>query len=201
MAVRIGVVDPLPLYRRGVAAELVAAGYAAEPVDDSLAWVGVDEPRALLFTVTTAEDWDRLRMLCAAAKHAAVIAVLDQAEPQAYARAITAGAGGVISRDAAPARLREALGAVERGECLLPLAAVRELARAGEIARETGPVPSAEERGWLSALAGGSSVGRVADGAGYSERMMFRLLRDLYGRMGVPSRTAALIRAREEGWI
>jgi DNA-binding NarL/FixJ family response regulator len=74
-------------------------------------------------------------------------------------------------------------------------------ARVGEGARDADPVPSAEERRWLGAVARGSNVGRVAAEAGYSERMMFRLLRDLYGRMGVPNRTAALIRAREEGWI
>ena len=201
MVVRIGVVDPLPLYRRGVAAELAAAGYAIEPVKDSLSWVRVNEPRTLLFTIANAEDWDLLRELCEVATHAAVIAVLDQAVPHGYVRAITAGAVGAVSRNATPNRLLETVGAAVRGDCLLPLDAVRELTRATETAEATGPVPSAEERRWLDALARGSSVGRVAAQAGYSERMMFRLLRDLYGRIGVPSRTAALIRAREEGWI
>jgi DNA-binding NarL/FixJ family response regulator len=30
---------------------------------------------------------------------------------------------------------------------------------------------------------------------------MFRLLADVYARLGVTSRTGALMRAREEGWL
>jgi DNA-binding NarL/FixJ family response regulator len=61
--------------------------------------------------------------------------------------------------------------------------------------------PSSREIGWLRDLANGVSVGRIAEGAGYSERMMFRLLRDLYARLGARNRTEALMLARERDWI
>jgi DNA-binding CsgD family transcriptional regulator len=44
-------------------------------------------------------------------------------------------------------------------------------------------------------------VVRLADRAGYSERAMFRLLRQLYLRIGARNRTEALMRAHERGWL
>jgi hypothetical protein len=44
-------------------------------------------------------------------------------------------------------------------------------------------------------------VARLAATVGYSERMMFRLLADLYARLGADNRTRALMRARDEGWL
>lgn len=60
---------------------------------------------------------------------------------------------------------------------------------------------SAERLSWLRALAAGSTVARLADEAGYSERAMFRLLSALYRDMGVDGRVQALMRARDEGWL
>jgi DNA-binding CsgD family transcriptional regulator len=54
---------------------------------------------------------------------------------------------------------------------------------------------------WLRTLAAGSTVARLAEGVGYSERAMFRLLRDLYQRLGVKSRTEALMLAQQQGWL
>ena len=52
-----------------------------------------------------------------------------------------------------------------------------------------------------SRRAGGSTVAALANQAGYSERAMFRLLHGLYQRLGVRTRTEALIRAHERGWL
>jgi len=41
-----------------------------------------------------------------------------------------------------------------------------------------------EEAEWLDALARGATVVSLADDYGYSERVMFRRLRDLYERLG-----------------
>jgi DNA-binding CsgD family transcriptional regulator len=50
-----------------------------------------------------------------------------------------------------------------------------------------------EEQSWLRSMAGGMTVADLAESVGYSERAMFRLLRDLYRRIGVKNRTEALI--------
>jgi DNA-binding CsgD family transcriptional regulator len=44
-------------------------------------------------------------------------------------------------------------------------------------------------------------VGQLADQAGYSERAMFRMLRNLYAKLKVSTRTEALMHARERGWL
>lgn len=57
------------------------------------------------------------------------------------------------------------------------------------------------EISWIRQLTQGLAVARLAERAGYSERMMFRLLRDLYQRWGVANRTEAIIHARDNGWL
>lgn len=54
---------------------------------------------------------------------------------------------------------------------------------------------------WLQQLARGITVADLAERAGYSERMMFRLLRTLYAELHASHRTEALIRARDRGWV
>jgi len=49
-------------------------------------------------------------------------------------------------------------------------------------------------------MARGDSVASLATSVGYSERMMFRLLRDLYTRIGAANHIGALMKARDEGW-
>jgi hypothetical protein len=55
--------------------------------------------------------------------------------------------------------------------------------------------------GWLRELSIGTTVGQLATGAGYSERMMFRRVRDLYTHMGVRTKMEALLMAQEQGWF
>ncbi|MDQ3641282.1 MAG: hypothetical protein M3450_07420 [Actinomycetota bacterium] len=58
-----------------------------------------------------------------------------------------------------------------------------------------------EEVGWLQTLARGATVARLAGEVGYSEREMFRILSNLYQRMGVVSRTEALVQAAQWGLL
>ena len=57
------------------------------------------------------------------------------------------------------------------------------------------------ESGWLRQLAGGVPVRDIADSIGYSEREMFRMLHDLYMRIGVRDRTDAIIWATRHGLL
>ena len=58
---------------------------------------------------------------------------------------------------------------------------------------------SERDRDWLRRLARGDTVAELAQSADYSTREMFRLLANLYGRMGVRRRTEALITAAHWG--
>jgi DNA-binding NarL/FixJ family response regulator len=203
MVLRVAVTDPFPLFRHGVRMALAEAGLDAESPTDLLTWARIDEPRLLLFTVRTAQDWDLLPELCQARAGTTVIAVLEDASVSASVRALHAGAAGILPRDATLPAMREVVGAAVRGDSLVPTPVLRALTEwqpSAEPATGAGR-PSAAERDWLRHLARGDNVAAVATRAGYSERMMFRLLRDLYTKIGAANRTEAMIKARDEGWI
>jgi DNA-binding NarL/FixJ family response regulator len=81
---------------------------------------------------------------------------------------------------------------------LLPTGVLRALLKP---AVDTAATLSEREIGWLRRLREGFTVARLAKHAGYSERMMFRLLADLYAKLRVANRTDAIVYAREQGWI
>ena len=203
MVVRVAVVDPLPLYRHGVGATLAEAGIRTEAPEDLVAWAGVDEPRLVLFTVTAADGWAYLSTLCRVRAETKIIAVLEEASVHACVRALSAGAAAVLARDAPPRIMREVFDAAVRDNSLVPTSVLRALTDAGTPdPNATGSSqPMDAEKEWLRQLARGDSVARLAVRAGYSERMMFRLLRDLYTKIGVSGRTEALIKARGDGWL
>ena len=126
-----------------------------------------------------------------------VALVTDEA---AASRAVLNGAAAVLSREVGAAHLRDACRAVLRDEYVLPAPVVRELLR--RVARWDDKVLLADrELGWLRDLSQGHTVAAVAARSGYSERMMFRLLSDLYAKLGVANRTEAMLLARERGWM
>ena len=84
---------------------------------------------------------------------------------------------------------------------MLPIDVLRALIDPDRDSRAEGAMPSPSEVDWLHQLAGGLTVGQLAAQVGYSERMMFRLLRELYDRLQVKGRTEALMLARQRGWL
>ncbi len=115
-------------------------------------------------------------------------------------RVVRAGASVVVARDATAGELKAAvLAAVER-RAHLPADVLRAAVNLSTTP-DTRAVPTADERRWLQELVSGTTVGRLAKQAGYSERMMFRILKELYSRLGADTRTQALMQARASGWI
>jgi DNA-binding NarL/FixJ family response regulator len=202
MSVRIAVSDPLPLVRHGIMAILGDAGFEPEVPEDLLEWVRQDQRRVVLFTLHAPERWKELAELCDADARVLVVALLTETSIPTYVQAIESGAVAAVPRDAPPELVHQVFEAALEGKSLLPVEVVRVLAtsRTGRAAeRQEGPSPREIE--WLRQLAGGATVGQLADHAGYSERAMFRLLRELYGHVGARNRTEALMRAKEEGWL
>ncbi|MEU5878779.1 hypothetical protein [Spirillospora sp. NPDC047279] len=106
----------------------------------------------------------------------------------------------MLPRDVSFTALCDAMRAIVGGYGLVPVEVLRSLA-AGAVHEGTARPLSDDEIGWLRQLADGVTVGRLAEWGGYSERMMFRLLAELYGRLGAENRTKALMRPRDEGWL
>jgi DNA-binding NarL/FixJ family response regulator len=201
MFIRAAVWDPLPLFCRGLLALLAAAGFDVEVPEDLMSWVCCDGMKILLMTLATPADWQLLTALKPARSDLAVVAILADPNLTLHVRAAYAGAVSVIPRCAEPSLVQRAFEAAVDGMSLLPVAVLRAIT-AGAPNGEVGNIsPSDDEIDWLRQLARGSSVADLAEHAGYSERMMFRLLRALYEKLQAPNRTVALIRARDEGWL
>jgi DNA-binding NarL/FixJ family response regulator len=201
MSVRIAISDPLPLFRQGVMASLGSAGFTSEEPDDLMAWARDEQRRVILMTLQSMEHWALLAQLCRAWPDISVVAVLEDQSAMAYVRALKAGAVGAVPRSASPESIRHVFEAVVRGASILPIEVVRMLASADQPPPHAPDTLSPREVEWLQGLASGMTVAQLAVQAGYSERAMFRLLRGLYSRIDVKSRTEALMYARERGWL
>jgi DNA-binding NarL/FixJ family response regulator len=201
MFVHIAVSDSIPAFRRGIATMLGEAGYQPDAPDDLLSWVRQEERWVVVMALRSAADWLLLEQVPKVRPGVTVVAVLeDNAVPTAI-RAVAAGAAAVVPRDASPETLRRALDAAVEGRSLLPTEMVQALVSPAGPPPDQQEGPSDREVEWLRALASGTTVGQLASRTGYSERAMFRLLRQLYARIGVSNRTEALIRAHERGWL
>lgn len=198
---RIAVSDPLPMFRRGVADVMQNSGYDVESPEDLLAWTAAGGKRAIvLLTLLRPADWTLLVTLRASRSAVTLIAVIENGDLALSVRALGSGAVGVMAREADTDTVRDVLAAAISGRSLLPVEVVRALTTTGDEQRPD-RIPPETEISWIRQLTQGLTVARLAERAGYSERMMFRLLRDLYQRWGVANRTEAIIHARDNGWL
>ncbi|MFI7601479.1 hypothetical protein [Actinoplanes sp. NPDC049681] len=196
--VRVAVVDPLPLFAHGLVELLRAHGREAAAPEDVAGWVRTEGTDLVLISVVRDEDWATARELTASRPGIRLVLLLDDPGPAAHLRAVTAGAAGVLPRAATPAAVLDVVDAAVKGYSLLPLDVLR-----GMLTECAGGGSGLQDReiDWLRRLAGGSTVARLAHEVGYSERMMFRLLSEMYGKLGVTGRTGALMYARDRGWL
>jgi DNA-binding NarL/FixJ family response regulator len=200
MTVRVAVVGRWPMYARGLAATLSEHGHPADIPAELLDWAQTPGELVVFLTLMVEDDWAALAALRQARGDAVVVGVLDEPDLAGVVRAVAAGVSGVLSLDAPADLVGDVLRAVLNGQSLVPTETLRLLV-AGTTTEEDGPPLSTAEIGWLRELAAGTTVARLAEQVGYSERMMFRLLAGLYARLGATGRTAALMRARDAGWL
>jgi DNA-binding NarL/FixJ family response regulator len=199
MRVRIAVADPLPVFRRGVMAILREAGFETDAPDDLLAWISDEQTKAVVITVLTDADWQLLEALHRATTEVVLVVLLDRLSVADSVRALRAGAVCVMERHISPSAFSEAFHAAVRGQSLVPVDVLRALMNT--VDQPPDDQPTRQEHDWLRGLAQGMTVARLAADSGYSERMMFRLLRNLYTRLGADNRTDALIKAQARGWL
>jgi DNA-binding NarL/FixJ family response regulator len=200
MPLRVAVIDPLPLYRQGVVAVLAEAGYVVDTPVDLLLYLRSAGRAVILLTMRTASMELQVRLQEVSRDHH-LIAVVEEGLFDEGVEALRAGARAVLWRTASPDALRRAVEASAEGETVLPAGLVPVLigrSRSGAVGSD---VLTDDELTWLRQLAGGSTVARLAVRSGYSDRAMFRLLHHLYAKMGVKTRTQAILRAQEFGWL
>jgi DNA-binding NarL/FixJ family response regulator len=124
-----------------------------------------------------------------------VLAVTGQGGADMVRRCLGNGAAAVVPWDRSQAALLASVHAVIAGHAVMP----RDVAWI--LASDTQLVIRERERRWLEALAAGDTIGAIADRTGYAERTLYRLLRDLYARLGSNNRTEAVAIAVQRGLI
>jgi len=186
----IRVIEEAAAYRRGLEEAFVGAGHR----------VAVEEEDADLVLVSwrTVADCARLESWAAQAR---VLALVAPGDAETVAHALHHGAVAAVEWRAETGRIVEVAEAASRGDALLPSDTARALPNAGGDPHAERPFVDEEEAEWLDALAGGATVVSLADDYGYSERVMFRRLRDLYERLGASNRSEALINAVRFGLL
>jgi DNA-binding NarL/FixJ family response regulator len=195
--VLVAVLEPAATFRRGLEAALSAAGFKTETPVDPVAWAKEQPDRVV---VATLRDRNACELLEAVAQAgAAAVALLPEAEIEAYCHALRHGAIAAVDWNAEPDEIVRVVSAAAAGQSLLPAELAQEFGKRGGDAH--GPIIRSEEVLWLKALADGVSVVMLADEVGYSERSMFRRLHDLYGRLGVQNRAAAIVEAERLGLL
>ncbi len=128
-----------------------------------------------------------------------VVAVVVELSLASFAEAIRAGAMAVIDDDEPLDALVTVIEAALRGRSAVPEPVIRAMAARIPLAPDAASWVTEEEAAWLRDLANGRTVADVADRVGYSEREMYRNLRDTYARIGVTNRTEAIVWATRHG--
>ncbi|XVV16876.1 DNA-binding response regulator [Actinoplanes sp. CA-131856] len=192
----VAVLDPLPLFRQGVMTVLAAAGHRVEAPEHVVDWAVSRQRAAILLTLLDDADWQLLASLRDLPGVDVVGFVQDLRS--AAIRAVHLGARSVLPRAASPEAVLRAVEATADGQSVVPVQVLAKLA--GTLDAQPGVLTEAQ-LSWLRRLAAGATVADLADAAGYSERAMFRLLKQLYADLGVRNRMQAVLRAQELGWL
>jgi DNA-binding NarL/FixJ family response regulator len=186
----VRVVEEAAAYRRGLEEAFVAAGHRVA--------AGEEVPDLALVAMRVAADCARLE---AWSVKAPVVALVEPGDAETVAHAFHHGAVAVVEWQAETARIVEVAEAAARGDALVLSATARALPGTGVDPHAERPHVDEEEIEWLEELARGATVVGLADDYGYSERVMFRRLHDLYGRLGAANRSEALISAVRFGLL
>lgn len=190
------VIDTVPAFRHGLQSALVQVGFEVSEPDSVASWRAEVERGLMLLSLDGRDNWSLLNG-ASLDKNATVVALLPDDEASRYHHALSAGAGGAVSRDAEVDTMLSVVDAALSGTVLLPVEVARELV--GD--RVVGKPPSGishQEVKWLVDLAHGVTVHDLAAHSCLSERSMHRRLRGLYSWLGVETRSEAI--ALASGW-
>lgn len=201
MAKRIGIVARTPTVQRGLVSVLADSGYKPVPLADLESWTPGTGGSAVIVVVRDEDMKKSVRLFCDDHPHVPLVGISPDPTVGALAEIIRIGAATAVGEDDPTEQLIGALQNALNGLTLLPLDIARAMA-----ARVPPPAdPSAwiteDELGWLNSLTKRVTVPELARNAGYSEREMFRVLQRMYQRIGVTSRTEAIVWATKNGLL
>lgn len=187
------------MWRRGVSAILADSGFVASEINHLASWRKGRNGIAAIAAIDDVVTFDDVRRFRDDHRAIPVIAVLPELDVSSYAVAIRSGATAALGGDEPAEALIAVLETAFLGRAAVPDAVVKAMAARipNTPAAEAWIGPGQAE--WLRHLAKGEPVSELAEAVGYSEREMFRMLHDLYVKIGVRGRTEAIIWATRHG--
>jgi DNA-binding NarL/FixJ family response regulator len=200
MTTLVAAVNTPRLLAMGLSRELEGSGYSIKSVDDPLLWARSHPASAMFVAVRSAQDVDLLSRLISEVPRIPVIALLDPMSPEQIHLCLGAGARGCVSLDWSSGDLTLVLEVGLRGMAAIPAPIARSLAARTREAAYANTLTSTQWA-WLRDLASGKTVHALARQVGFSERVMYRRLSQVYRKMGCTTRTEALIRASAYGML
>ena len=207
--IRVMVADDHPVVRDGLRAlfeqlpdmELVAeAATGAEAVRAAV----TERPDVVIMDLSMPDmdGFDATREITKVAPDVAVLVLTMTEDGQTMSRALRAGAKGYLLKGATKDEIVRAVTAVSAGEAIFGQAVARHvLAKLGtpDPAVEPFPQLTRRERQSVDRLARGLSNTAIAVELGISLKTVNNLTSSAFAKMGVASRTEAVIRARDAG--
>lgn len=197
MPLPVTVLHPTDASRRGIAQALDRRRFVYEDlVSDAEVAELLDrgDPVAVIVRVDRKGHWDYLARI-GAVSWATAIALVSEADPWAYVRALRLGAAGVVEATAPVERIVEVLETALAGDMLLSASVVHRLLEGAHFDFEV------SERGLriLQALADTKTMAEVAREEHVSYSTMRRMVRDLLADLGVDHVHAAIAKASALG--
>ncbi|NRQ33166.1 response regulator transcription factor [Nonomuraea sp. NN258] len=203
---KIFLVDDHPVVRAGLVAllggeaDMEVVGQASG-ADEAVAGIAAAAPDVVLMDLQLGEGPDGVAATreVRALPGAPQVLVLTTYETDAdIVRAIDAGATGYVLKACPPDELFQAIRAAARGETALsPKVAGRMMRRL----RDPGPALTPREIEILELLARGAGNREIARALFITEATVKTHLNHVYGKLGVDTRTAAVSKALEAGYI
>lgn len=201
MAKRIAVAGSTPTWRRGVASILTDSGFTPVDLDGISQWAPGRGGVAVVFGAPDDGALAEVADFHQSYPHIPVLAVLPDLELSSFAAVVRSGAIGALGEDEVPDELASAVEAALRGRAVAPEAVLQMLAARIPPTPEPSAWVEPREAQWLQQMAQGMPVCDIAESAGYSEREMYRMLRELYLKVGATNRTEAIIWATRHGLL
>lgn len=175
--------------------------FRLEQAPSLLSWTHGKPPRVLVMLLNTEESWEDLRRV-ADTSPTTVVALIPKLDPLLYAKALSAGASGVVEEDLPPDILERVIDGALSGVVILP----RECARRIALKIDPRVVPNAnrldhDELSILRAYAAGRTTASLARGGFFSERTIRRKLQNACVKLGVATRQEAVATAALMGLL
>lgn len=134
-----------------------------------------------------------------------VLALTTFDEPDLVDRCIQAGVTGYVVKDVEQFELKRSIRLVAQGQAAIDPKVGARLMERLRTQRDAEPVPASplttQQRGILRLLADGRSTREIAAELGLSENTVKGYIQEIFRRLDVNNRVAAVMRASRAGWL